>query len=145
MIYPDTSFLVSLYLNDANGETATVFVERNGGPLLLSPLVRLEMSNAFRLWQYRKIISASKVRSLFRDIAEDIAGGFLREAPIAWSEILKLAEDLSAKYTPRLGNRTLDVLHVATAKALESSVFLSFDQRQRSLAERVGVTVLPEM
>lgn len=143
MDYPDTSFLVSLYLDDQNGEVATTYAEEHGGPLLFTPLVRIEMANAFRLWQFRKILTAAKVRSIFRDVAEDVAGGFLRETPVAWADLLIAAEQLSARYTPRTGNRTLDILHVAAAEALGAKQFLSFDQRQRKLAERTGLTVLP--
>lgn len=143
MIYPDTSFLVSLYLNDANGDAATAFAEENGGPFAVSPLVRIEMSNAFRLWQFRKILTPAKVRSVFRDVAEDIASGFLKETPIAWSDLLVEAEKLSSNFTPKTGNRTLDILHVAAALALGAKRFLSFDQRQRTLAESVGLSVHP--
>ena len=143
MTYPDTSFLVSLYLNDANGEAATVFAEENGGPFILTPLVRMEMSNAFRLWQFRKILTPAKVRSVFRDVSEDITSGFLKETPVAWSDLLVEAEKLSSKHTPKTGNRTLDILHVAAAQALGAKRFLSFDQRQRVLAESVGLQVQP--
>jgi len=145
MNYPDTSFLVSLYLNDANGEAATVFAEENNGPFIFTPLVRIEMANAFRLWQFRKILTPVKVRSIFRDVAEDIASGFLRETSIAWADLLVEAETLSAKYTPKTGNRTLDILHVAAAQALGAKGFLSFDQRQRALAALVGLKVFPDV
>ena len=145
MDYPDTSFLASLYLNDQNGETAIKYAEDHGGPFLLTPLTRIEMSNAFRLWQFRKILSVAKVRSIFRDVAEDIASGFLKEAPVAWNDLLTAAEDISARHTPETGNRTLDILHVAAAKSLGSKVFLSFDSRQRILAQRVGLEVIPAL
>lgn len=43
-----------------------------------------------------------------------------------------------------LGIRTLDVLHVACACELKASAFLSFDERQRKLAERSGILVLTD-
>ncbi|MBT3194017.1 MAG: type II toxin-antitoxin system VapC family toxin [Verrucomicrobia bacterium] len=140
MTYPDTGFLVSLYLNDANGEAATRYVERYGGPLLLSPLTRIEMANAFRLWEFRKLLTAANVRSVLRDIAEDTASGFLNETSVAWSDLLTTAERLSARYTPKTGNRTLDILHVAAAKALGIDTFLTFDKRQGVLATKAGLT-----
>ncbi len=47
-------------------------------------------------------------------------------------------------HTMELGCRTLDVLHVACAIQLSPEVFVSFDSRQRALAERVGLRVQPE-
>lgn len=143
MDYPDTSFLVSLYLDDQNGEAATSYAEEHGGPFVLTLLVKIEMANAFRLWQFRKILTAAKVRSVFRDVAEDTASGFLRETPIAWTDLLVAAEQISARHTPRTGTRTLDILHVAAAKVLGVDTFLTFDRRQRALAARVGLTTLP--
>jgi len=39
------------------------------------------------------------------------------------------------------GSRTLDILHVATAKLLGTPKFCSFDTRQAALAAWVGLTV----
>ena len=141
MTYPDTSFLVSLYLNDANGELAVRYMEESGGPLVLAPLTRIEMANAFRLWQFRGLLTAANVRSVLRDVSEDIASGFLEETPIAWVDLLAEAEQLSARYTPKTGNRTLDILHVAAATAMGATCFLTFDQRQHALAKKVGLTL----
>jgi hypothetical protein len=42
-----------------------------------------------------------------------------------------------------LGVRSLDILHVAIAMSLGARTFLSFDDRQRALATRAGLTVVP--
>jgi predicted nucleic acid-binding protein len=42
-----------------------------------------------------------------------------------------------------LGTRSLDLLHVAAALALEAKVFLSFDDRQRKAAASEGLQVKP--
>jgi hypothetical protein len=41
----------------------------------------------------------------------------------------------------KLGCRTLDVLHVACACELAADHFLSFDQRQKTLARKAGLNV----
>ena len=44
--------------------------------------------------------------------------------------------------TARNGNRTLDILHVATAVHLGARIFLSFDARQQNLALPAGLEPL---
>jgi len=52
-------------------------------------------------------------------------------------------DDRSAKFcTARLGTRTLDVLHVATAVTLEMRLFVTYDVRQSDLAKAAGLRVI---
>ncbi len=49
------------------------------------------------------------------------------------------AAELSERYTPKLGTRSLDVLHVACALELGLGRFLTFDVRQQQLAMAAGL------
>jgi predicted nucleic acid-binding protein len=44
-----------------------------------------------------------------------------------------------------MGTRSLDVLHVAAASLLGALQFVSFDRRQRSLAFKAGLKILPRI
>ena len=48
---------------------------------------------------------------------------------------------MSQRHTPKLGNGSLDVLHVACARELRLRYFLTFDQRQQQLAAAAGLKV----
>jgi len=50
-----------------------------------------------------------------------------------------------SRSTLRLGCRTLDILHVACAIQLKVVSFVSYDERQRSLADEEGLRVLPNV
>jgi ADP-heptose:LPS heptosyltransferase len=52
------------------------------------------------------------------------------------------AANLSTAYTERLGARSIDLLHVASALTLESELFLTTDARQSHLAKAVGLKVV---
>ena len=54
----------------------------------------------------------------------------------------QLAEGIARKYTPHLGTRTLDVLHVAGALALKARAFYTFDNKQAKLAFTLGLRIL---
>ncbi|MGC9452682.1 MAG: hypothetical protein ACP5I4_14685 [Oceanipulchritudo sp.] len=67
------------------------------------------------------------------------------QRPAAFAfEIFAVCESLSSLYTTRTGNRTLDILHLACASHLDLKDFASFDRRQRGLAKRLGLRLLPE-
>ncbi len=47
--------------------------------------------------------------------------------------------DLARRYGPKLGVRTLDSLHVASALQLKAGQFWTFDERQAKLAKAEGL------
>jgi predicted nucleic acid-binding protein len=51
----------------------------------------------------------------------------------------ELCADLARRYGPKLGTRTLDSLHVATALELKAEQFWTFDERQAKLAKAAGL------
>lgn len=132
--YADTSFLVSLYVLDANSGAAAEQMKRAELPLLLTPFGELELENAFALRSFRKELSASKlkiVRSLF---ARDIADGIFAQKPLP-EMAFERAKKIARTRTPRLGTRTLDILHVASALLLRAGIFYTLDRRQAKLAK----------
>jgi predicted nucleic acid-binding protein len=54
-----------------------------------------------------------------------------------------VAAQLSERHTTTVGTRSLDILHIASAKAIRATEFLLFDDRQRNLAQLVGLVVAP--
>ncbi len=55
--------------------------------------------------------------------------------------VIDEAKRLSAAYTLSGGHRSFDILHAAAAVRLKAERFLTFDRRQKDLAEAVGLTV----
>ena len=145
MIYADSSFLVSLYLRDANSEAAQREMKSHSGGVALSRLAGLEVRNAFRLAVFRGWITPLQEASLEALFLSDSKGGFLRSLSFATDEIFAESERLSNLHTTAFGNRSLDVLHVACALIADLKVFASFDARQRKLAQSVGLRLAPEL
>lgn len=143
VVYADTSFLFSLYAQDANTPRATKLAGTLHGALIATPLQRFELRNALRLSVFRGDIAADESRRLLDLIEADIKTGALVETPVAWAEVYAEAEALSAAHTGKTGTRGMDVLHVASAAALGARVFFTFDTRQRALAAKAGMNVKP--
>lgn len=143
VIYADTSFLFSLYAQDANTVRAAALAARLDSALVFTALQRHELRNAFRLAVFRRDMSPDQCRVLLDTVETDTKTGVLAEAQVSWADVHERAEALSSAHTARLGTRAADVLHVAAAAALDARVFLTFDLRQAALAGRAGLKIRP--
>jgi predicted nucleic acid-binding protein len=141
--FADTGFIVSLYLEESTSGAADAALGTNREPLPVTPLAMLELRNAFNRAVQRRRITLAERDALWRDVEADIAGGFLVPTTIEPSELHEKARQLSDRYTPELGTRSLDLLHVAAALSLKARVFFSFDERQRQTARGEGLKVKP--
>ena len=141
-VYADTSFIVSLYVQDGNSARAVAAMEKGAVPVVLTPLIRHEVRNALRLCVFRRQLSSAQREAALHEMESDLAAGVLHETPLDWPKALNAAEALSRAHTETLGARGMDVLHVASAMVLRLKRFLTFDERQRKLAELAGLTVV---
>lgn len=139
-IYADTSFLVSLYIQDGNSVRAVASAPQLL-PAFLTPLAEHELRNAIRLCVFRRQITAVQREKALHDLESDKAAGVLHVAPLDWPKALKHAEALGRRHTEGLGARGMDILHVASALALKAGRFVTFDERQRELARLAGLDI----
>ena len=109
-------------------------------PLILTPLLELEIANAFYLRIFRKQANERQIRTSWGLFREDIQAGIFKPHPLS-AEILLQARRLAMRATPRLGARTLDLLHVASAIVLKVESFCTFDKRQAAVAISEGLAV----
>lgn len=109
-------------------------------PLLLTSFGELELVNALALRLFRKELTASQIKAVFVMFRKDIEAGIFIVNAMPASAYGK-ARQIAQKQTPRLGTRTLDVLHVASALVLQAQTFYTFDMRQAKLAAAEGLLV----
>ena len=114
-------------------------------PLFVTKLLEFEFKQAIRLqvWLHdqdkRKGYPASEASAMLTKWDIDIATRAVQIIPADHDAVLRMAEHLSQTHTMLGGNRTLDIMHVATAKHLSAKEFLTFDGRQKKLAKTVGL------
>jgi predicted nucleic acid-binding protein len=142
-LYADTSLLASYYVNDANSLRAQALIHAAAAPLVFTGLHRLELRNALALGVYRRFLTPAQLQGAWADLERDIRAGRLFPQPVNWVPVFRAAAQLAVRHSGNLGCRSLDVLHVAAARKLAASQFLSFDARQRSLAQQLGLDVKP--
>jgi predicted nucleic acid-binding protein len=141
VISADTSFLFSLYGNDVHTPAAIQWSKRNTRALTISALNRFELGNALRFAEFRKSLKpgeAAEYQLLFNHAMTD---GRLVEHVCNLAEILAEATRLSAAHTLTGGHRGFDILHVAAARIMGATDFLTFDANQKRLATAAGLHV----
>ncbi len=138
--YADTSFIASLYLLDAHSRRAAGRMKNASLPILMTPLGELELLNALSLRLFRKELELPAIEGAYALFEADLVEGVVQRAPLP-SDAYEQAARIAQRHTPRLGTRTLDVLHVASALTLSARTFYTFDRRQRVLAKREGLIV----
>lgn len=145
--YPDTSFLCAFYRKQANSERAAAhFAQMPEALHVASPLL-FEFRQSVR-WQAflnqkdpSKGYDRATAVSALSKLNLEIASGAVVVVPVDWADVASIAERLSAQHTWTEGYRGFDVLHVATALHLGVREFLTFDSKQRKLAEFEGLRV----
>lgn len=145
--YPDTSFLCSVYREQVHSPVADAYRAAMTQPLHFTSLLEFEFIQAIRLqiWLHtadrKKGYSEREADQMIADWERDVAKGLNVLVACDMDAVLRLARTFSLKRTAHGGHRTLDLLHVATAVHLGAEEFLTFDARQRELAEHAGLSV----
>jgi predicted nucleic acid-binding protein len=135
----DTSFLFSVYGNDANTSRAHEHLKKARASIVVSAYNGFELENALRLAEFRKLITSGDGERLIEQYRQDIDDGRIVEYPCNLAETIKKAHQLSASHTVERGHRGFDILHVAAAKEIGATDFLTFDRNQSRLAQVVNL------
>jgi predicted nucleic acid-binding protein len=141
--YADTSFLVSLYVDDDHTEIANAWVKRRVDSLPFTPLHRHEFRNAIRAAVWRQQIDRAERGQVFRQMEGDLKAGFLEHQPVGWKDAFREAERIGEMQAEQTGVRAADLLHIAIASVLDAEKFLTFDMTQRKAAIGAGFECRP--
>jgi predicted nucleic acid-binding protein len=149
--YADSSFLVKLLAREAGSDAAVAEYRRLRLPrLFYVPLHALEVENAIRQKAFyqrcslpsgeRAHVSREENAALAR-LQRMLDRRLLIEVAADWEEAVTEARRISEKRTESTGARSLDLLHVAFALALNCELFLTTDHCQAEIAKAEGMKV----
>ncbi len=147
--YPDTSFLCALYRHQVNSQAAAAHFKTMPEAVHISSLLLYELRQSlrFHVWLHaqnpRQGFGQTECDQALAAVQSDLDTGAVVVVPAEWPEVHQIAERLSRAYTMAGGYRAFEVLHVATAMHLDAREFLSFDDRQRTLARAGGLEAKP--
>lgn len=135
----DTSFLFSLYGNDAHTQRTIAWMKKQKAPLILTCLSEYELGNALRFAEFRGGIGPGEAALFWSQFEADRASGRIQIQVCNLADVVEEAKRLSATYTTNGGHRGFDILHVAAALVMKAGRFLTFDENQKKLAVSVGL------
>jgi len=141
VIYPDTSFLVPMYVLEPEAAQVYRYLAEVEPVLFFTPFHRLEFRTAVRVRAFRKSLTLEQLKTALRNSENDLAEGTLKHTPLLWADALREAERLGEAHLTEIGARSGDLLHVASAIVLGAKEFVTFDQRQNALARCAGLKV----
>jgi predicted nucleic acid-binding protein len=141
-VYVDPSALARLYIHQEGCREIAAWRAKLRGTLAVTHHGRVEIINALCQTAFRGQLDPDGLAEALADFSSDFVSGHLRQADILWRAALNRAAELSQRHTPKLGTRSLDVLHVACALELRLRHFLTFDLRQQQLAAVAGLKVV---
>jgi predicted nucleic acid-binding protein len=144
VLYLDTSAFLKLYIREAGSEQVQSLVVGQAEPLPIWEILEMEVGNALNLKVFRGELEASEAGHQYSLFQQRQVKGFYFVPEIRRAQLMADFRQLS-ELTPRLGCRTMDILHVACAMQLKPNAFLTFDHRQRELAKRAGAFAVPEL
>ena len=140
--YFDTSVITKWYVHEVDTEAALRVRQRFEPPAVLTHLHRVELSNAWHLKVFRKEMKKAALALARADLQADVDAGVWLTPAYDLSDVFRRAEELSSRHTPKLGTRSLDILHVAAAIELSVRTFVTGDGRQAKLASACRLDVV---
>ena len=138
-VYADSSFLVSIYMPDSHTPEALRRLSRHPR-IWFTPFHEVEVVHAVAQQVFRGRISADRADRIYQDVSRDCASGVWVLAGLP-DGAFHGGATLARSHVARLGTRTLDSLHVASALELKAERFWTFDSRQAALAKAAGLKV----
>lgn len=108
-------------------------------PAVLTHLHRVELATAWHLKVFRRELTLDTVVQALADLQQDVDAGVWDAPAYDLGDVHVVAERLARRHVAAIGARSLDVLHVAAALALESNAFVTGDRRQAALAKAAGL------
>ena len=145
MSYWDTSTLVKLYAQEADSAAFENDALNAPGKALTSRIALYEARATFQRKEAEGILQPGCAQGLYRQLKQDVAAGELRLVELGadvereYGQVL----DLCYQQPPPIPVRTLDALHLASARVAGETELVATDKRRREAAKLLGFFVFP--
>lgn len=127
MLGIDTSFLVSLFLDEDHSDLARNWLASTHEVILLSELNRLEFGNALEPRCFQKSLTRSVIQEVHATLSTLQQRRVIHFEPSRRS-VWETAEEYASNFSAQLGLRTLDIWHVAYSASIKCKQFATFDR-----------------
>jgi predicted nucleic acid-binding protein len=144
VIYWDTSCVIKLYTEESDSaewQCRACAVEE---PLASSAIMRAETAYALEQKEHRGEIRKNAAAALLEFLDRDIAAGRFHLFPVGEDVLCEAVAIAGMCYraSPRVPLRTLDGIHLATARLLKCTSIATADDRMRIGAKTLGLALI---
>lgn len=137
-LYLDTGLVLKLLVAEPQSPIVQAFIHRRQLPVWYSRVVLIEVENTLQAMRFRRQLTTRQCNSA-RSLANQLLSeGKFIEPSLSMDAIADEMLRLAPILTPQTGCRTLDLLHLAAARLLQSPEFISTDRRQLAAARLAG-------
>ena len=135
----DTGLVLKLIVEEALSPCMRRFVEQRKVAVPFTCLIELETENALQALRFRGAITGEQLAKARQLVASLVGEGRFDRIPLSLDAIARETLSLAPLVTAQTGCRTLDLMHVATAKLIVATEFVSTDKRQLQAAALCGL------
>ena len=145
MSYWDTSTLVKLYAQEPDSAAFENHALNAPVQAVTSRIALYEARATFQRKEAEAILQVGCAQKLYSELTQDVTGGELR--------LVELGADVEREYgqvlatcsqqTPPIALRTLDALHLASARTAGETEIVATDKRLRDAAKLLGFSLFP--
>lgn len=141
-VYFDTGVALKLVVEEPLSARVRAYIQAARIVVPVSLLMEVEIENALHALRFRNLITDEQLAGARKLVVELMATGRFHCIDLNLDRIFREALSLVPLVTMKTGCRTLDLMHVATAKLLRAEVFVSTDKRQIEAARMCGLKTL---
>ena len=145
MSYWDTSTLVKLYVQEADSAAFENYALNAPARVVTSRIALYEARATFQRKEKEGILQTGTAANLYSQLVQDVSAGEWRLVELGADVEREYGEVLDRCYqeTPPILLRTLDALHLASARVAGETEVVATDKRMRDVATLLGFTLFP--
>jgi predicted nucleic acid-binding protein len=145
MSYWDTSTLVKLYAQEPDSAAFEGHVLGSPGGTVTSRIALYEAQATFQRKEAEGILQPGTAQILCNELLQDVAAGEVQLVELSADVERTYGQVLTACYqhSPMIPLRTLDAIHLASARADGQTELVATDKRIRDAAKLLGFSLFP--
>jgi len=145
MSYWDTSTLVKLYAQEPDSAAFENHALNAPANTVTSRIALYEARDTFQRKEAENILQPGCAQKLYDQLMQDVAAGELRLVELGADVERAYGQVLGQCYqqTPPIPLRTLDALHLASARVAGATELVATDKRMRDAAKLLGFVLFP--
>jgi len=140
--YFDTGLVLKLVVKEPLSAKVHEFLSARRLPVPYPLLVQLEFHNALHAKLHRGEITPPQLASCLEMESDFLSEGRFQKMEMDWGRLFFDTIRMIPGATVSTGCRTLDLLHIATARQCNASEFVTGDARQAKAARLCGLNVV---